>query len=114
MSRSNGSDKGDPRTDPTSIGNILIDMGYITPAELDRALRDGVLLGEALRDTGIISEPELRLALLKQRAMRGERVEYGAVQKAMKHLHTLQARSLSSIDRVIAVTEAAVKVAEEG
>lgn len=49
------------------VGDILIDMGACTQADIDGALEtvDG-LLGEALIDLGIITRCQLEIALMRQ------------------------------------------------
>ena len=52
------------------LGEILVADGLITPAELEQALgeqkRSGELLGRVLLDLGIVSRPDLLVALAKQ------------------------------------------------
>ncbi len=66
-----------PEKRPLKIGEILIELGYITPSQLDRCLQKQKeihifdykhkLLGEIMIDIGIITEEQLREALAEQK-----------------------------------------------
>jgi hypothetical protein len=55
------------------LGAILVSDGLLTPADLERALleqsRTGQLLGRALVDMGLVSQPDLLVALAKQQGL---------------------------------------------
>ena len=66
----------DPSEDPTSIGNVLLSLGWITEDQLAKALeiRDGGedrLLGQILLDNRHLTRDQMRQALRQQRKMRG-------------------------------------------
>ncbi len=66
-----------PEKRPLKIGEILIDLGYLTPTQLDRCLQKQKeihifdykhrLLGEIMIEFGIITEEQLREALAEQK-----------------------------------------------
>lgn len=66
-----------PEKKPLKIGEILIELGYLTPSQLDRCLQKQKeihifdykhkLLGEIMIDLGIITEEQLRSALAEQK-----------------------------------------------
>jgi len=61
--------------DITSLGNILIDLGYCTEAQKIAAIREQStsmpLLGRLLVDKGVIDQEQLEHALLRQKVLRG-------------------------------------------
>ena len=59
--------------DPTSIGNILLELGLISRLQLSEALRwqEEHLLGKILVEHRMITQESLDMALLKQRLARG-------------------------------------------
>ena len=66
-----------PKTDPSSIGNILIEMGTITANELMEHVRsfklsshNGERLGEYLVRESCLTMEQLEIALDKQKRMR--------------------------------------------
>ncbi len=64
-----------PDEDATSIGNILLRLGYCQPNDISTALArvNGTkLLGEVLVDMGAVSRPQLEWASQYQRMERGE------------------------------------------
>ena len=62
---------------PSRVGELLVEIGRLTPAELayvsERGDRRGVLIGEVLVDEGFVTENELLDALNTQAARRGMR-----------------------------------------
>ena len=64
----------DPADDPTSLGNVLIDMGFLTQGDLTRALQEResleMLMGKLLVARGLISERQLQKALEVQGGLR--------------------------------------------
>jgi hypothetical protein len=66
-----------PEKHPTKLGEILIEMGYLTPSQLDRCLQKQKeihifdymhkLLGEIIVEFGLITEEQLRQALAEQK-----------------------------------------------
>jgi len=69
------------RIDETSIGNILVDLGFITQEDLDRAIEIqrrqapiGEILTQMRRDDGspVLQREQLDIALMKQKIARGE------------------------------------------
>lgn len=68
----NGSKK-DPKTDPTSIGNLAIAKGYATEDQVRQAVEfqeTKMPLGEILVERGILTESQLEELLLDQEVMR--------------------------------------------
>jgi len=64
-----------PREDPSSIGNLAIELGYITRDELDAAVKvqqQRLPLGQILVDMGKLTTVQLEDLLLEQRVRRGE------------------------------------------
>jgi len=64
----------EPADDPTNLGNVLIDMGFLTQDALTRALQEResleVLMGKLLVAKGLISERQLQKALDVQGGLR--------------------------------------------
>jgi predicted ATPase len=59
--------------DPTSIGNVLIELKCCTQEDVDRALKitnNSQCLGELLVKTRVISQPQLEWALIYQKLQR--------------------------------------------
>jgi CRP-like cAMP-binding protein len=66
-----------PEKRATKLGEILIEMGYITPSQLDRCLQKQKeihifnykhkLIGEIIIEMGMITENELKMALSEQK-----------------------------------------------
>lgn len=64
-----------PETDPSSIGNLAIELGYITLDELRVAVRvqqQRLPLGRILVDMGKLTEEQLDDLLFEQQVRRGE------------------------------------------
>lgn len=63
-----------PQDDPTSIGNLLLDAGIVTPWQLSEgvayARQYGLRLGKALRHLGYISDEAMHSTLHLQDAKR--------------------------------------------
>jgi len=99
MKSSNGAAK-----DPTSIGNILIDMGLIVKDELERLAEEfnksdkDELLGQFLLRYTNISAEEIELALIRQRRMRGETVNYDTILKALDLSRRTQQKLRTRVD----------------
>lgn len=68
----------DPKTDPSSLGNILLALGYCSQDDIDLALsrkgKNGTaqLLGQILIELNIITKDQLNLALAHQHIDRDE------------------------------------------
>jgi len=62
--------------DENSLGNILVEMGFVTQAQLDEAVRiqkqKAPKIGEILVEMKILTEQQLEEAILYQRVRRGE------------------------------------------
>lgn len=64
-----------PEADPTSIGNLAVELGYITTDELMAAIhtqQQRLPLGRLLVDMGKLTEEELSDLLFEQKVRRGE------------------------------------------
>lgn len=66
-----------PAADQTSLGNLLVSAGHLSPEELGPLIEEfnitrnvDQLLGQFLVDRGVITKDELELALLRQRHLR--------------------------------------------
>jgi hypothetical protein len=75
MAKKNG--KMPPTEDPTSIGNVLIAMGFIAKDDLDALVRDFVstkdeMLGEFLVKKQAVSKDDVETALIRQKVLRRE------------------------------------------
>jgi len=75
MAKKNG--KLPPTDDPTSIGNILIAMGFIAKDDLDALVRDFVSskderLGEFLVKKQAVSKDDVETAFIRQKVLRRE------------------------------------------
>ena len=74
-----------PDDDPTSIGNILVEMGAIEREELSYLVisfkeTEDQLLGEYLiSEVKGITKAKISLALMKQRALRNKRISHAAI-----------------------------------
>lgn len=68
--------KAKARKDHTSLGRILLDLGYCEPKDLDEVLADQTermpQLGQILLHRGTITTEQLEHALLRQRVLRGQ------------------------------------------
>lgn len=68
--------KAKARKDRTSLGRILVDLGYCEPKDLDVALADQAermpQIGQILIHRDVITEEQLEHALLRQRVLRGQ------------------------------------------
>jgi hypothetical protein len=74
-----------PEKLPLKLGELLIDMGYLTPPQLDRCLQKQKeihifdykhkLLGEIIVELGLITEEQLRQALAEQKIRLRNRIE---------------------------------------
>lgn len=68
-----------PRDDPTSLGNVLLELELITQDQLDQALqeqrdlRGDDLLGKLLIANGFVSVEEIEIAMSAQAGMREPR-----------------------------------------
>lgn len=73
---SKGSDRFEAaQEDETSIGNILVDMGYVTSDQLNQAIEVQKMqapVGEILVRMGAITREQLEEALMIQKVNRGE------------------------------------------
>lgn len=62
--------------DETSLGHILIDLGYATPEQVQAAITRQLMtappIGEILIEMGVITPEQLEAALYAQRKARGE------------------------------------------
>ena len=70
--------------DPTSLGNILIEMGIISRTQLQSALRiqsetQEMFLGQILIDSGLLSEDELGTILKIQDKLRSGKKQSKAI-----------------------------------
>lgn len=64
-----------PEADPSSIGNLAIELGYITEDELRQAVQvqqQRLPLGRILVEMGKLTEAQLSDLLFEQRVRRGE------------------------------------------
>ena len=63
-------------SDPSSLGNVLMELGYVTQEELDRVLDLQTtldsLMGSLLLSEGVISEKQLRQATEIQQGLRSK------------------------------------------
>jgi hypothetical protein len=83
--------KHKPEDDPTSLGNILVDMGMTTKECVREALGKNYPLGQAMVCTHVITETQLSAALIEQQLRRGEITRHQARQYR-KELATGMAR----------------------
>ena len=62
--------------DTSSLGNVLVDLGYCSRDSVAQTLRQQIesrpLLGQMLIDQGIITPDQLDHALLRQQVLRGK------------------------------------------
>lgn len=64
-----------PESDPSSIGNLAVELGYITMDELRTAVKmqqQRLPLGRILMEMGKLTEEQLEDLLFEQRVRRGE------------------------------------------
>lgn len=66
--------KPSPATDPTSILNLLVSLGWLARADADAALEEqrDRLIGQILVQRGLVSAEQLDSALLQQKILRGQ------------------------------------------
>ena len=65
------------KVDPNSIGNLAIEMGWCTPADIEEAMnvqRGRPRLGQILVDLGKLTEEQRIDLLIEQRLRKGEKV----------------------------------------
>ena len=103
-----------PEDDPSSIGNILVDMGVITRETLKKLAdefkaRREELFGEFLIRSAGISQDQLELALIKQKQLRGEKVDMSMLLKVVSISKKSHERLLNKIDS-FSIVAAKVKV----
>jgi len=97
-----------PENDPTSIGNILVDMGVITQEKLQklgdefRAQREEMFGQFLVRNAGI-SQDQLELALIKQKQLRGEKVDMSMLLHVINISKKSHERLLNKIDGFSAI-----------
>jgi len=104
-----------PADDPTSIGNILIDMGVLDRETLQRFVEEfkqnkDELLGEFIcrktkNQPHQINESMIELALMKQRRLRGNN-GCGSVQRALEAARNSQMRVVSKVEEMASITYA--------
>jgi len=73
-----------PEEDPNSIGNLAIELGYITLAELREAVQiqqQRLPLGKILIGMGKLTEDQLKDLLLEQAVRRGEITDREAIRR---------------------------------
>lgn len=65
------------RSNPLSIGNLAVELGYCTPTDIEEALkvqRERLKLGQILVDLGKLTEDQLADLVIEQRIRKGEKV----------------------------------------
>jgi len=99
-----------PEEDPTSIGNVLIEMGLCKQVDVDSALQllQEKKMGEALLDLGKISSDQLNLALAKQKALRGE-LGHKELKRMVERTVAKSNGLTKGLDELNLLTQAAVK-----
>ncbi len=91
MSDKSKSATSTPETDPSSIGNLSVEMGYVTLDELQEAVaiqQRRLPLGKILVEMGTLTEDELDDLLFEQRVRRGEIKDKSVItqhQRVKKH-----------------------------
>jgi hypothetical protein len=95
------------REGDSSIGNLLLRLGFITRDQLREALvakmaaSQDQLLGEVLIARGALTRSQLDRVVLRQRELRGEAVDYFGEAAKLAAKATAQAESLhGSLDEV--------------
>ena len=92
----------DPGCDPTSLGNLLLEKGLVTPKQLSEAVHfqqnnADLLLGEALVRLGVITREVLEATLAQQEMVRkgASRQSNDQVQRMLRMAaqHTLSVAS---------------------
>ena len=61
--------------DPTSLGNLALEKGYVTPEKLQEALKvqeQRLMLGEILLELGFLTREQLDELVMEQKIRRGE------------------------------------------
>jgi hypothetical protein len=108
----------DPMADPSSLGNLAVEMGYITHEELKSAVgvqQERLPLGQILMDMGKLTPPQLEELLFEQKVRRGEirdkailaqyersrlRKKVGAIKEGFKEMReTTKSFSTSLLER---------------
>ena len=96
--------------DPTSIGNVLINLGFCQPNDIQRVLEimtNPKRMGELLMEMEIITPPQLEWALIYQRLLRRQATVADA--KAFAHkqrimlcteLKAVRGRALALADKI--------------
>ena len=100
-----------PASDPTSIGNLLVEMKLITREQLSEVLDriETDLFGEACVRLGLITETQLELALARQAMIRGERVHPQAVLTMVDKVQTEQRRVFDGLAELGSLASMAAK-----
>lgn len=92
-----------PAQDPTSIGNICVKEGWITQAQLDKVMmkKNGTKLGEMLVALKLITNEQLRMALMKQQVDRGQMKPAVALEETIRIQDQMRERSNQSMREVV-------------
>jgi len=100
-----------PEDDPTSIGNILVDMGVLERETLQQLVeefrqRKEEMLGEFIRrkTNEKVNEGMVELALMRQRRLR--KVNGNSVQLALDVAKRSQMRVVNKVEQVVSITHA--------
>jgi len=100
--------------DVSSLGNILVDLGYCTAGHIGQMLREQIesmpLIGQMLVERHIITSEQLEHALLRQQVLRGR--DEPAKLKAYETNHRLKALS-DMADRLQQTAESTSIIAEK-
>lgn len=95
----NGGSKVNPEDDASSIGNLAIELGFITKEDLLAAIlvqQTRLPLGEILIEMGKLNEDQLSELLFEQRVRRGE---VKNEQQILEHQQKRKRRRLKQVQR---------------
>ena len=98
--------------DKTSLGNILIAMGFITSDQLEKAIAiqlQKVALGEILVQAETITRKQLAEALMQQRIDRGEASVREELTYYRRRKHSLVTEIVSGLKKVTETSESITK-----
>jgi len=105
--------KVSPCDDPTSIGNILIELGFITREEFDEKIRKfqeakiETLLGQFLVIEGGVTPQQLERALMRQVKMRNGGIDHDSIMKILDVAKKTQESFNKEVSRFEKFTELA-------
>lgn len=100
-----------PELDPSSIGNILVQMGALNQDELEQMVAEFIMLkeqklGEYIIQNSHVTQEQRDLAILRQKMMRGK-ANGKTIDELLELSETSSQKVQSSVEDLQAVAQAA-------